>query len=117
MQTLAPETTSHPWIDTAPGVRRRTIAVGERLFQMLVEFRAGASTPSHSHPHEQVIHVIRGRLRLLLAKGSVEVRAGESYCLGENVSHGAEAPVETLVLDSFSPPREDLIALDACVSK
>jgi quercetin dioxygenase-like cupin family protein len=101
------------WIKTAPGVRRRTIAVGEKLFQMLVEFEAGASTASHSHPHEQVIHVLRGKLRLILEDGNLEVSAGESYVLGSNVPHGAEAPVDTLVLDSFSPPREDLIEQDS----
>ena len=110
-QTLSPKQSQ--WIKPAPGVRRRTIAVGDRLFQMLVEFEAGASTESHSHPHEQVIHVIRGKLRLILSDGTVEVSAGESYCLRSNVPHGAEAPGDTLVLDSFSPPREDLIALDA----
>ena len=101
------------WIKTAPGVRRRTIAVGDKLFQMLVEFEPGAATASHSHPHEQVIHVLRGKLRLILTDGTVEVCAGESFCLRSNVPHGAEAPVATLVLDSFSPPREDLLALDA----
>jgi quercetin dioxygenase-like cupin family protein len=69
--------------------------------------------PSHSHPHEQVIHVIRGRLRLILTDGIADVPAGESFVLRSNVPHGAEAPIDTLLLDSFSPPREDLIALDA----
>jgi quercetin dioxygenase-like cupin family protein len=109
--TLTP--TKSPWIETAPGVRRRTIAVGERLFQMLVEFEAGSSTVPHSHPHEQVIHVIRGKLRLLMSDETVEISAGESFCIASGRPHGAEAPVATLVLDSFSPPREDLMLLDA----
>jgi quercetin dioxygenase-like cupin family protein len=111
MPTLAPPKSD--WINTAPGVRRRTIAVGDRLFQMLVEFQAGASTPPHIHPHEQVIHVIRGELHLTVAGEKVEVAAGESFVLRSNVSHGAIAPVDTLLLDSFSPPREDLIAQDS----
>jgi quercetin dioxygenase-like cupin family protein len=113
MPTLAQPTS--PWINTAPGVRRRTIAVGDRLFQMFVEFQARASTPPHSHPHEQVIHVIRGKLHLSVAGENIELAAGESFVLRSNVSHGAMAPVDTLLLDSFSPPREDLIALDAKV--
>ena len=114
MPTLAPP--SSPWINTAPGVRRRTIAVGDRLFQMFVEFQAGASTPPHAHPHEQVIHVVRGELHLTVAGENVQIAAGESYVLRSNVPHGAMAPVDTLLLDSFSPPREDLIALDAATS-
>jgi quercetin dioxygenase-like cupin family protein len=110
MPTLA-EATS-PWIDTAPGVRRRTIAVGEQLFQMFVEFQPGATTASHSHPHEQVIHVIRGSLRLTLRDETIDLSAGESFCLLSNVPHGAQSPTGALLLDTFSPPREDLIAQD-----
>jgi quercetin dioxygenase-like cupin family protein len=110
-QTTPPKQSQ--WIKTAPGVRWRTIAVGEKLFQMLVEFEAGASTASHSHPHEQVIHVLRGKLRLILEDGAIELSPGESYVLRSNVPHGAEAPVAALLLDSFSPPRDDLIALDS----
>ena len=113
MPTLA-EVTSR-WIDTAPGVRRRTVVAGEKLFQMFVEFQPGASTPSHSHPHEQVIHVIRGSLRLTLRDGIIDLQAGESFCLPSNVPHGAQSPTGALLLDTFSPPREDLIAQDAHV--
>ncbi len=100
------------WIATEPGVRRKDVAAGERLYQMLVHFDAGATTAVHSHPHEQVIHVITGRLRLLLSEGATEISADESICLAGNRPHGAEAPVETLVVDTFNPPREDLIAKD-----
>ncbi len=105
--------TASKWIPTEPGVRRKTIAVGERLFQMLVHFDAGATTQSHSHPHEQVIHVISGKLRLIMPDETVEIAAGESYVLLSNRPHGAKALAETLVVDTFNPPREDLIAKDA----
>ena len=37
---------------------------------------------------------------------------GESICLASNVPHGAEALEDTVVADTFSPPREDLLEQD-----
>ena len=42
-----------------------------------------------------------------------ELKAGEAYYLASNVPHGVETIEETTVLDTFSPPREDLLAMDA----
>ena len=98
----------------APGVHRRTLASGEALMQMVVSFAAGAKLPEHRHPHEQVSHVISGRLRLILHAGTEmhELRAGESFYLASNVPHAAQAIDDATVLDTFSPPRDDLLARD-----
>ncbi len=97
-----------------PGVRRRTLASGQGMMQMVVTFAAGATLPEHRHPHEQVTHVISGRLRLILHAGSEthELAAGDSFYLASNVPHAAEAPEDAVVLDTFNPPREDLLARD-----
>ena len=97
-----------------PGVRRRTLASGKAMMQMVVEFKAGARLPEHQHVHEQVTFVVSGRLRLILHGGSEthELAAGESFYLASNVPHAAEAPGEATVLDTFNPPREDLLARD-----
>ncbi len=97
-----------------PGVRRRTLASGEGMMQMVVTFAAGAALPEHRHPHEQVTFVVSGRLRLILHAGTEthEIAAGESFYLASNVPHAAEASVDAMVLDTFNPPREDLLARD-----
>lgn len=107
-------TETSPWIEMCPGVRRRTLASGQAMMQMVVTFAPGANLPEHRHPHEQVTHVVRGRLRLLLHGGTEthELAAGESFYLASNVPHAADAPEETTVVDTFNPPREDLLARD-----
>ena len=101
------------WIDMVSGVRRRTLVSGTAMMQMLVEFAAGSVLPEHRHPHEQVTHVLSGRLRFMLDGGETrDVGAGESIYLASDVPHAAEALEPTLVLDTFSPPREDLLARD-----
>ena len=41
------------WIPICPGLKRRTIALGEKMMQVYVILDAGARMPEHSHHHEQ----------------------------------------------------------------
>ena len=111
------ETEAEGWIQMVPGIRRRTIAAGERMMQMLVVLERGAHLPEHRHPHEQLTHVLRGRLRFSIAGEPRELGPGESVCLAGGTPHAADALEETLVVDTFSPPREDLLAEDAVKNK
>ena len=82
------------------------------MMQMLVVLEAGSHLPEHQHPHEQITHVLHGRLRLLVAGVPHELVAGQSLCLPGRTLHAADALENTLVIDTFSPPREDLLAED-----
>src|SRR3712207_3421747 len=104
------EQTDDRWITMFPGIRRRTIAVGERMMQMLVALDAGSHVPEHQHPHEQLTHVLRGRLRFSVAGATQELEAGQSLCIPGAVPHAADVLEDTLVIDTFSPPREELLA-------
>lgn len=105
---------TNPWIDMVAGVRRQTLVTGHAMMQMLVTLEAGSRLPEHLHPHEQISHVLSGRVRFVL-EGGAETRdlgAGESIYLAANLPHSAEALATSAVLDTFSPPREDLLAQD-----
>jgi len=110
---MSKENQENPWIGMVEGVRRRTTVSGPGMSQMVVTLAAGGHLPEHSHPQDQVVHVVRGRLRLTVAGASREVGTGESLYLPGGVPHSAEALEETLAVDTFSPPREDLLAQDA----
>jgi quercetin dioxygenase-like cupin family protein len=103
---------SDRWITMVPGIRRRTVAAGELMMQMLVTLDAGSQLPEHQHPHEQLTHVLHGRLRLMIAGIAHELVAGQSLCIPGATLHAADALEDTLVIDTFSPPREDLLAED-----
>lgn len=88
--------------------RRRVI--GERAMISHVTLFAGCFVPTHRHANEQITCVISGRLRFQIGDGddqeTVVVSEGEVLHLPSGVSHSAEAEVETVVLDVFSPPSE-----------
>lgn len=106
------ENAQNPWIDIAPGIRRRTITAGATMYQMLAELQAGSRLPEHHHPQEQIAHILSGRMRMIAAGVPHELSAGDSFYLASNVPHAVETIEDTTVLDTFSPPRDDYLALD-----
>ena len=82
------------------------------MYQMLAQLDAGSRMPEHKHPQEQIAHVLKGRMRLIVAGVPYELTDGEAFYLASNEPHGVETIEDTTVLDTFSPPREDLLAMD-----
>jgi unsaturated pyranuronate lyase len=92
-----------------PGLLRRILAHNENM--MLVEHRMeqGWVGTRHSHPHDQLVYVVSGRLRFQCGAESFEGGAGESFILRGGVEHQAWALEPSLVLDVFTPYREDYL--------
>lgn len=70
------------------------------------EFLPGASFPIHSHPEEQVVTVIRGRVTFTVGDQQFAMGPGDVCHVTPHVPHGAQAgpePVEFLNL--LSPRR------------
>ncbi len=82
------------------------------MYQMMAQLEAGSRMPAHSHPQEQIVHILSGRMKLIVDGATHELKTGDSFYLASNVSHGVETLEETRVLDTFSPPRDDYLELD-----
>ncbi len=50
-------------VEMFPGVVRRTLNSGERTTLIEVTLAEGAVVPGHTHSHEQVGYVAKGRVR------------------------------------------------------
>jgi quercetin dioxygenase-like cupin family protein len=96
-----------PEVEAVPGVHRRVLSCGDGV--MVVQFRIaeGAEVPVHTHPHEQVGHVVSGRMRFRLGDEERELGPGEGYAVPGNVPHGAVGVTDTIAVDSFHPVRDD----------
>jgi len=101
-----------PTIEICPGITRRTVAHGQNMYQMMATLEAGSIMPAHSHPQEQIVHIVEGQMRLIVEGVPHELSTGDSFYLASNVPHGVETLVPTRVLDTFSPPRNDYLAVD-----
>jgi quercetin dioxygenase-like cupin family protein len=103
---------TNPWIEICPGIKRRTHATGKNMYQMVALLAAGSVMPEHRHPQEQLVHILEGRMRLIVEGTPHELVTGDSFYLGSNVPHGVETMENTRVLDTFSPPRDEYLAID-----
>ena len=102
----------NPAIEICPGITRRTIVHGNTMYQMLATLAAGSIMPAHSHLQEQIVHILEGKMRLIVEGVPHELSAGDSFYLASNIPHGVETLSATRVLDTFSPPRTDYLAID-----
>lgn len=112
-----PVAATESWIDIAPGVHRRTIAAGEKMHQIYVRLDAGSSVPLHRHLNEQIAFCVSGNLRLTIDGVLHDVKPGQAALIPGNVPHSADAGVDTIVIDTFSPPREDMLAQHAALKR
>ena len=103
--------THYDWSQIAPEqlnpqITRKAIHSGSMTIARL-ELQKDAVVPAHSHHHEQITLVERGALQFAINGGEQVVRAGESLVIPPHMQHGVVALEDTVVMDIFSPPRDD----------
>lgn len=92
-----------------PGVTRRILAYNKDLMCVENTFEKGAIGALHSHPHTQITYVVSGRFRFTIGGETCEVAAGDTMLKTDGVIHGCEALEPGILLDIFTPMREDFI--------
>ena len=93
----------------AEGIERQMIW-GERLMVCRLRLAPHTVTAVHSHPHEQITLVERGRVDFVVEGQRRTAQAGDVLVFPPNIQHGATMLDEEVVLvDIFSPLREDFL--------
>jgi quercetin dioxygenase-like cupin family protein len=90
-----------------PGMQRNVLAYDPRLMLVRNFMNAGWKGARHSHPHHQIVYVVRGRICFEAEGSSWDMCAGDSVVVDGNVEHQASAFEDSEVLDIFTPYRED----------
>ncbi len=101
----------------SPTIGRQFVTgTGTMLARVLLA--KGAHVPLHSHPNEQITHILEGALKFHLHEDpnalprEVIVGPGDILCIPPGVPHEAFALEDTVDLDIFNPPRQDWIDRD-----
>jgi quercetin dioxygenase-like cupin family protein len=89
-------------------IKRRMI-VGTNEMLVRWEFTKGAVAERHSHPHEQIVVMVHGRLRLIVGETEMIMGSDDIVVIPPNTPHEAQALEDTVVIDIFSPPRQDFL--------
>src|SRR5690242_10604623 len=103
----APEAT--PWIDVAPGSRRRVLVSQPQLMQVEFAFDAGAVGALHSHPHVQASYVAEGSFEVTIGDTMTVLSRGGSFIVPPNTIHGVKALTAGRLVDCFTPRRDDFL--------
>ena len=91
------------------GVHLKTLVHGEKTLLGEFSLTKGAEIPPHAHPHEQTGIMISGKVRFRIGDELFEAEAGDSWCIPGEVEHAVEVLEDSVVLEVFSPVREDYL--------
>ena len=90
-----------------PGLRRQVMSYSPAMMMVRHTMTKGWVGTRHSHPHEQMVYIVSGRIRFEYPAGTIEVGPGDCFLVPGGVEHQASALADCEVLDIFTPMRED----------
>ncbi len=98
-----------PAVDAGNNVTRQVVADSPEL--MVVEFRFadGAVGALHHHPHIQSTYVRSGRFEFTIGDETFEVSPGDSFVIPSMAVHGCRAIEPGVLVDTFTPRRDDFL--------
>jgi quercetin dioxygenase-like cupin family protein len=107
---------TYKW-DTVPAeqladnmVRRMIVGAKEMLVHW--EIKKGTLAARHSHPHEQMVVMVRGKVRLAVGDDETIIGPDDIVVIPPQMPHEGETLEDTVLIDIFSPPREDFLSGD-----
>ncbi len=95
--------------DPEPGLKRQVMSHSPSIMLVRHTMVKGWIGSRHSHPHEQLIYIVRGCIHFEQPDGKAVLYAGDSLLIPGGVEHQASAPEDSEVLDIFTPTREDYL--------
>ncbi len=96
--------------DQGNGVVRRVLAYNNDIMTVENRFKKGAVGALHSHPHTQITYVVSGAFEFEIDGEKHVVKAGDTLLKTNGVIHGCVCLEEGVLLDIFTPYREDFVS-------
>lgn len=97
------------WEVTGTGIKRKIMAYDERLMLVKVSFLKGSVGPVHQHHHTQITHVQSGAFEVIIGGDKKVLKAGDAFYIPPHVDHGCVCLEDGILIDVFSPHREDFV--------
>lgn len=97
------------WEEVGEGVKRKIMAYDDSLMLVRVEFERGSIGTLHHHFHSQITHVEKGTFEVEINKEKKVLRAGDAFYIPPYAPHGCVCLEDGVLIDVFSPAREDFI--------
>lgn len=97
------------WQTVGDGIRRKIMAYDTSLMLVKVDFEQAAVGALHKHVHVQITHIESGVFEVEIAGDKKVLKAGDGFHIPSNVEHGVVCLEKGVLIDVFSPMREDFV--------
>lgn len=97
------------WEYFSPGLTRKIMAYHPSLMLVQVKFEKGAIGPLHRHVHVQISQVFSGVFEVEIEGKKQILKKGDVFSVESNLWHGVKCIEEGILIDTFSPMREDFL--------
>jgi len=101
------------WEDLGGGVARKFLGWDNQIMMVQVKFEKGAVGSAHKHFHTQATYCAAGKFEFTIGDEKKIVKAGDGVYLEPNIMHGALCLEAGILIDVFSPVREDFLSGEA----
>lgn len=96
-------------VEVGEGVSRRILGYGDEIMCVENHFEKGAIGAVHSHPHTQLTYVAEGVFEFQIGDEKRIVKKGDTLLKRNGIEHGCVCLEKGLLLDMFTPMREDFV--------
>jgi quercetin dioxygenase-like cupin family protein len=95
--------------DLGLGVSRKILAHEGGMMMVEVHFNKGSVGAVHSHMHEQASYILKGSFQIDIEGKKEILKAGDTFYVKPDLLHGVLALEDSVILDVFTPQREDFL--------
>jgi quercetin dioxygenase-like cupin family protein len=97
------------WETPDEKIQRQIYGYDDKIMLVKAKFEKGGVGQIHKHPHSQVTYVESGVFEMHIGDETRIIKKGDGYYVPPEVLHGCVCLEDGLLIDVFSPLREDFI--------
>lgn len=104
------ESKNMDWQEVVPGLKRKFMGFNDDIMMVQIHFEIGAIGALHKHPHSQTTYVASGKFEVTIGDKKKILSANDGFFVPPDIEHGVLCLEEGILLDTFSPIREDFVS-------
>jgi len=90
-------------------IQRQIVGFDDKIMMVNVHFDKDGIGVMHNHPHTQVTYIAEGKFEVTIGNETKIIKKGDSFFVPSNVMHGVVCVEKGMLVDVFSPMREDFL--------
>jgi len=98
------------WTEMGEGVSRKILGRDANIMMVKVRFETGTVVEPHRHRHTQTSYCAKGKFEFTVGDEKKVLNYGDGVYIPPDVPHGVKCLEEGVIVDAFTPAREDFLS-------